>query len=186
MTGTVLLILAVVGCVVLLLFGRRDKARRIGLDDPRATARQRMEAADPNLPDSERAEIGRLLAAGRKLEAIRRVHEKTGLDLKAAKEFVEHNDFPSAASAASPAAQARPRAAEQERRPNAGPWGAEESTAPVPGPGLSSVDLVDVARALAAGRKIEAIKLVREKTGMGLKEAKDFVEGPAFDVAGKR
>jgi hypothetical protein len=27
------------------------------------------------------------------------------------------------------------------------------------------------------GRKIEAIKIVREMTGMGLKEAKDWVEG---------
>lgn len=33
------------------------------------------------------------------------------------------------------------------------------------------------ARALtAAGKKINAIKLVREKTGLGLKEAKDLVE----------
>ena len=31
--------------------------------------------------------------------------------------------------------------------------------------------------ALASGHKIEAIKLVRDATGMGLKEAKDFVEG---------
>ncbi len=30
---------------------------------------------------------------------------------------------------------------------------------------------------LANGEKIEAIKLVREVTGLGLKEAKDYVEG---------
>lgn len=30
---------------------------------------------------------------------------------------------------------------------------------------------------LANGEKIEAIKLVREATGLGLKEAKDYVEG---------
>ena len=30
---------------------------------------------------------------------------------------------------------------------------------------------------LARGQKIEAIKLVQEHTGMGLKEAKDWVEG---------
>ena len=33
-----------------------------------------------------------------------------------------------------------------------------------------------VAELLAAGRKIEAIKLYRERTGMGLKEAKDAVD----------
>ena len=35
---------------------------------------------------------------------------------------------------------------------------------------------VDVARILARGNKIEAIKLAREKYGLGLKEAKDYVE----------
>jgi ribosomal protein L7/L12 len=34
----------------------------------------------------------------------------------------------------------------------------------------------DIAKAIAAGRKIEAIKLVRARTGLGLEEAKDLVE----------
>ena len=34
----------------------------------------------------------------------------------------------------------------------------------------------DVTEALRRGAKIEAIKLYREQTGVGLKEAKDFVE----------
>jgi ribosomal protein L7/L12 len=34
-----------------------------------------------------------------------------------------------------------------------------------------------VIEALRAGRKIEAIRLYRETSGVGLKEAKDFVEG---------
>jgi hypothetical protein len=42
---------------------------------------------------------------------------------------------------------------------------------------LPSPELQAQARALLAdGNKIEAIKLVREATGMGLKEAKDLVE----------
>lgn len=50
-----------------------------------------------------------------------------------------------------------------------------------PVPYLSVQQLVpevdgDVARALAAGSKIEAIKIAREKYGLGLKEAKDYVE----------
>jgi ribosomal protein L7/L12 len=40
---------------------------------------------------------------------------------------------------------------------------------------LPEVD-VEVARILARGKKIEAIKLAREKYGLGLKEAKDYVE----------
>jgi len=34
----------------------------------------------------------------------------------------------------------------------------------------------DLEQLLAAGKKIEAIKLVRERTGMGLKESKEAVE----------
>jgi len=41
---------------------------------------------------------------------------------------------------------------------------------------LSEADLTEVEALLARRRKIEAIKLVRERTGMGLKDAKDFVE----------
>ena len=41
---------------------------------------------------------------------------------------------------------------------------------------LSDVDSTEIAREIASGRKISAIKLVRHKTGMGLMEAKEFVE----------
>ncbi len=34
----------------------------------------------------------------------------------------------------------------------------------------------EVRAAIAQGRKIEAIKLVRERTGLGLKEARDLLE----------
>jgi ribosomal protein L7/L12 len=43
------------------------------------------------------------------------------------------------------------------------------------GPTLPEVD-VDVARILARGNKIEAIKVARDKYGLGLREAKDYVE----------
>ena len=35
----------------------------------------------------------------------------------------------------------------------------------------------EVERLARAGKKIDAIKLVRERAGLGLKEAKEFVEG---------
>ena len=38
------------------------------------------------------------------------------------------------------------------------------------------LQIPEVRRALAGDHKIEAIKLVREHTGLGLKEAKDLVE----------
>lgn len=51
------------------------------------------------------------------------------------------------------------------------------------GPGGSSANadlvnvLTNVCRAIAKGNKISAIKVVREVTHLGLKEAKDIVEG---------
>lgn len=41
---------------------------------------------------------------------------------------------------------------------------------------LSEADRAEIDREIASGRKISAIKLVRERTGMSLKEAKEFVE----------
>ncbi|HCD34290.1 MAG TPA: hypothetical protein DER01_17905 [Phycisphaerales bacterium] len=41
---------------------------------------------------------------------------------------------------------------------------------------LSSEQLEEVESFLFAGQKIQAIKAVRESTGMGLAESKDFVE----------
>ena len=55
----------------------------------------------------------------------------------------------------------------------------QQPSAPVPyanvPPGIPQVD-VDVARALAAGNKIEAIKIARQKYGLGLREAKEYAE----------
>ncbi len=43
-------------------------------------------------------------------------------------------------------------------------------------PGLGLDKLAEIKELLAAGKKIEAIKLIRQATGLGLKEAKDLVE----------
>jgi ribosomal protein L7/L12 len=51
-----------------------------------------------------------------------------------------------------------------------------EPAAPAGWPMVPVVD-ADIARILAKGNKIEAIKVAREKYGLGLKEAKDYVEG---------
>ena len=51
------------------------------------------------------------------------------------------------------------------------------------GPASAAVD-PEVQQLLIDGRKIEAIKVVRGRTGMGLKEAKDYVD--ALDKPGVR
>lgn len=92
------------------------------------------------------AEIQALLAAGRKIEAIKRYREATGAGLAAAKETVE----------------------------------AIERNEPLPqGKSLDSTFEKEIVGLLEGGKKIEAIKLYREQTGVGLKEAKDAVEALA-------
>lgn len=50
---------------------------------------------------------------------------------------------------------------------------------------LSDVQINAISDALRGGNKIEAIKLYREATGLGLKESKDAVEALEVDLRGK-
>jgi large subunit ribosomal protein L7/L12 len=60
----------------------------------------------------------------------------------------------------------------------AAPLGSVPRPQPQPAPvrGLTQDELAAVRALLADGQKIQAIKLVREITDLGLKEAKDYVE----------
>jgi ribosomal protein L7/L12 len=95
------------------------------------------------------AELARLLAAGNKIEAVKLVRERAGLGLKEAKDFVESGTHDIAESGDTPAKSSSLQSK------------------------LSDDDLRQLA---ASGHKIEAIKLLRERTGLGLKEAKDYVD----------
>jgi hypothetical protein len=53
------------------------------------------------------------------------------------------------------------------------------TSAPLPQGGNSGIWQQQVRTLLADGNKIEAIKLVRQQTGAGLRDAKDFVEALA-------
>jgi len=91
-----------------------------------------------------------LLARGEKIEAIKLMRETNGMSLAAAKDSVE--------------------AIEQHGRPTLGEMGM-----------MSTVRLAqelgnEVQHLVAQGQKIEAIKRVREQTGLGLKEAKEIVD----------
>ncbi len=103
-----------------------------------------MPTDDTNFDDELRA----LMAAGRKIEAIKRYRVATGAGLADAKDAVEALERDQALP---------PR---------------ESATSPFENEILSL---------LKQGRKIEAIKLYREKTGVGLKEAKDFIDALAAD-----
>lgn len=94
--------------------------------------------------------IGELVAAGRTIDAIKELREATGLGLAEAKQVIDA------------VAQGRPlppalvgKLAERKAASSAVPD-----------------DIVEI-----AGRnRIEAIKLLRERTGLGLKEAKDLLD----------
>jgi hypothetical protein len=47
---------------------------------------------------------------------------------------------------------------------------------------LTTEQMQEIARAIAAGKIIEAIKLHRQYSGAGLKESKDFIEGLAVEL----
>jgi len=104
----------------------------------------------PRRTDALRSEVAMLLAQGGKMEAIKLMREKKGLPLAAAKEAVETICREEAIVTPAPGLMATIQRAQQ----------------------MSE----EVRRLATSGRKIEAIKLLREKSGIGLKEAKDLVD----------
>ena len=101
------------------------------------------------LSSADVAAISALVAGNHKIGAIKRVRELTGLGLKEAKDYVE-------------------------AMPSGGPLPTLPS--PVSAPPASAGDLTEVHALAHQGHKIEAIKRYRQLTGVGLKEAKDYVD----------
>ena len=102
-----------------------------------------MTTDDPNFE----SELQDLLAAGKKIEAIKLFRERTGAGLAEAKKAVEA----------------------MERGEEVGVASLEEAE-----------EVEDrIVESLRRGRKIEAVKVCREQTGLGLKDAKDLVEALA-------
>ena len=103
-----------------------------------------MPTEDTNFEDELRA----LMAAGRKIEAIKRYRAATGAGLADAKNAVE---------------------------------ALERGASPSPRESVDSSFEDEIVSLLEQGKKILAIKLYREKTGVGLKESKDFIDALAAD-----
>lgn len=152
----------------------------------------------PRLSDAARAQVRALVAADKKIEAIKLVRAQTGLGLKESKEYVEYlvglggvRDLPGLNPPPGLGGQSHPDS------PAFDPLTVDLRDAPTlqdyPGlisqihpdspaldpltvPADSAAVAAEARRWLERGNKIEAIKKVRELTGMGLKEAKDYVE----------
>ncbi|QQS13311.1 MAG: ribosomal protein L7/L12 [Rhodospirillales bacterium] len=100
------------------------------------------------------------MARGEKIEAIKMVRDITGLGLKEAKDYVD----------------AMPNV------PSLNTMARRVATAPPPPP--PGDPRAEATTLVAEGRLMEAVKLVRERTGMGLKEAKDYVDALRFAPRG--
>ncbi len=101
-------------------------------------------------------QVVRLIKEGNKIEAIKAFREATGVGLKEAKEAVE--------------------AIESNRSTtiNTVTTSMPYTTTPAT---LQAAEMQDVIRLVQSGNKIEAIKKFRELYGVGLKEAKDVIDG---------
>ncbi len=156
---TVLIIAAGVAAVVLVLIVVLLKPRRydqIGANPYTGTKAVPVKTTLDNLPAHVTAQITRLIQDDRKIEAIKVLREHTVLGLKEAKDAVERWDL----SAAAPA----PRDIALQ---NSVDGGASELLPHV----RAEIDSL-----ITAGNPIKAIKVVREHTGLGLKEAKDVID----------
>jgi ribosomal protein L7/L12 len=107
--------------------------------------------------DAFRARVVAEIEAGRRIEAIKLVRERTRLGLADAKALVEALASGADGVDLSPV---RTSAAD------------DVAQATVDDPDLAAQLVLE----LAAGRKLEAIKLYRERTGVGLKQARDAVD----------
>jgi ribosomal protein L7/L12 len=149
------LIVALPFLLTKLLSGKsRDADRVLGASVPSARSAVKpasapaMEAANDAAPIE--AQVKALIAQGKKIEAIKLMRESNGLSLEAAKDSVE--------------------AIEQHGRSTLGEMGM-----------MSTIRLAqqlskEVHELVASGQKVEAIRLVRDQTGLGLKEAKELVD----------
>ena len=120
--------------------------------EPRTTSDEQL----PQRPDSLEGQILLLMQAGKKIEAIKVYRQETGVDLKEAKDAVE------ALAAGRPIARRSGESVE------------------INGVDPNSLE-GQVLTLMRGQQKIWAIKLYREQTGAGLKQAKDAVEALAAE-----
>ena len=143
--------------ILVLRFSARDNTIELKPDSkrkPQSGSMSISESVDPaRLSDLQLENVVQeLLRSGQKIEAIKILRAARGLGLKEAKEAIDQ------ATAGHPFSV--PQLALEEKSRRAAPPEANE-------------DLVSLIR---RGQKINAIKLLREQTGLGLKEAKEEVD----------
>lgn len=94
------------------------------------------------------AAVGALLAEGRLIPAVKLIRQQTGLGLAEAKAYADR--LAAGADAAEPA--------------------------PAPRASISPAEMARIQQLIAQGKKLQAVKELREHTGLGLREAKLTVD----------
>jgi ribosomal protein L7/L12 len=120
----------------------------------------------PGLTPQVIAQIDRLLADGKKLAAIKVLREHTRVDLKSAKDRIDHWSISTTAPHTAAVSHAT---AAHTSIPAAYSGGSLRSSLP------ANV-AADIDRLVAGGEKIIAIKVLRMHTDLGLKQAKDVID----------
>ena len=159
-------------------------------------AKEHVFALTPEPPRRDLDRVLALLARGKKIEAIKEMRERTGMNLADAKAYVDqlaveppafHDNPDHLARVRELAAAGRKIEAIKVQRQHTG-MGLKEAKQfvealettgeppAVPRAELSLAAMAQVRELVAAGKTIQAVKLVREDTGWGLKQAKDFVD----------
>lgn len=104
------------------------------------------------------AEIDRLVAADHRIQAVKLYRERTGVGLKDAKDRIDHWSISTTAPHTAAVSHANPTHHSSMRT------------------SLPASAATEIDRLLAAGQRLEAIKLLRAHTGLGLKESMQAID----------
>lgn len=134
---------------------------------PRAGVATSASAGVSSLSPTAIAEIDRLVAAGQKMQAIKLVRQHTGAGLKDAKDRIDH--WSVSTTAPHLAAVSHANAASSSITPASATPASVRAALPA---GVGA----EIDRLVAGNQQIVAIKLLREHTGLGLKDTKNLIE----------
>lgn len=157
--SAIVLVIALVLIVIMLGFAQAARRRR---ENPMRSLEALERQGQMGMPVGNRDEIAELLKRRQKITAIKRYREMTGVGLKQAKAAVEQMER-ELLSGQPLSMLAQP------VKGSVGDVNDLEEEAAL-------ALLAEVRQLALSGKKIAAIKLYREKTGVGLKEAKDVVD----------
>ncbi len=137
---------------------RMEQALRMGLVTPGESRTPAAPVTPDDVSDTLKREVEMLLTQGKKIQAIKLYREQTGLGLREAKDAIDLIEQTLLV-----------------RGP--GSYQAQPGD-PDTGSILPAVETPgeEVRRYVLAGKKIQAIKLYREQTGLGLREAKEAID----------